>query len=210
MSDAELERLSSDDLIAQIRAATDAGRSDHAGRALAILCYRHLDDVRRRISLRVPPGDVEDATMTVIVAAIQSAFDGTSIGEFVKWLNRIVDRRGIADYHRRREGQPAIDRLPTEHVGEEEIWGKEPAVEDETGALFVESVAEQCLAALSTAHRDVIEHNVYSDLDATKTAARVNADHPDLDPPMSNDNVHQIVSRYRRCVRAGLADHDPG
>ena len=34
--------------------------------------------------------------MTVMLAAIKSAFDGTSIGEFKTWLNRIVARRGIA------------------------------------------------------------------------------------------------------------------
>ena len=44
--------------------------------------------------------------MTAMLAALQSTFDGTSIGEFVNWLNRIVDRRGIADYWRGKEREP--------------------------------------------------------------------------------------------------------
>ena len=55
--------------------------------------------------------------MTVMLAAIKSAFDGTSIGEFVVWLNRIVARRGIADFHRDREDDPKVGPLPTEHHG---------------------------------------------------------------------------------------------
>ena len=46
--------------------------------------------------------------MNAVTAAIKSAFDGVAIGQFVNWLNTIVDRRGIADYHRKREGEPAV------------------------------------------------------------------------------------------------------
>ena len=116
MSESELQRLSSDELIDYIREATDAGRADCAQSGLAILCYRHFDDVVRRIALRVPREEVEDQAMIVMLAAIKSAFDGTSIGEFRVWLNRIIDRRGIADFHRDREDKPAgrtaADRAP--------------------------------------------------------------------------------------------------
>ena len=77
---------------------------------------------------------------------------------------------------------------------------------------------DQCLEGLSELHRDVVEHNVFEDLDANDTADQVNKDHPDLDPPMSQANVHKIVSRFRKCVRERLdgeagedsnPDHDP-
>ena len=55
-------------------------------------------------------------------------------------------------------------------------------------------------------HRVVIELNVFEDLDATETAERVNDEFPDLDPPMSEANVHKIVSRFRKCIRGTLED----
>ena len=208
LSEADLQRLSSDELITYIREATDAGRADCAKSALAILCYRHFDDVARRIALRVPPEAVEDQAMTVMLAAIKSAFDGTSIGEFRVWLNRIIDRRGIADFHRAREDKPRVDPLPTEHQGEDDVWGEEPSDADEAGRVLVQSLSDECLEALSEAHRDVIELNVFEDLDATTTADRVNEQHPDLDPPMSEANVHKIVSRFRKCLTEKLGDDD--
>lgn len=211
LSENELQKLSSDELIAYIRKATVAGRPDHARSALAILCWRHFDDVVRRVRMRVPLEDVEDVAMTAMLAAIKSAFDGVAVGQFVNWLHRIVDRRGIADYHRKREGEPIHNPLPTEHAGEEDVWGEEPAEADATGAVVVRSVIEECLATLGqAAHRDVIELNVFKDLGAGDTAARVNEDHPELDPPMSEQNVHKIVSRFRKCVRDKLSDDDTG
>ena len=204
MSEHELQQLSSDDLITQIRRATDAGRPDCAKAALAILCFRHLDNVERRISIRVPAEDVEDVAMTTMLAALQSTFDGTSIGEFVNWLNRIVDRRGIADYWRGKEREPETAPIADERLDEEEAWGEEVSVEDETGTVDVQSVIDQCLEGLSEPHRAVVEHNVFDDLDANDTADQVNNDHPDLDPPMSQANVHKIVSRFRKCVRKRL------
>ena len=209
LSEDELQKLSSDELIAYIRKATAAGRADDARSALAILCYRHYDDVVRRVRMRVPEADVEDVAMTAMLAAIKSAFDGVAMGQFVNWLHRIVDRRGIADYHRKRETEPAVNPLPTEHAGEEDVWGEEPAEESESGAVVVRSVIDECLDELGQdSHRDVIELNVFKDLSAADTAARVNKDHPGLDPPMSETNVHKIVSRFRKCVRGKLADDD--
>lgn len=204
LSEPELQRLSSDELIKYIREATDAGHADCAQSALAVLCFRHFDDVVRRIRLRVPAEDVEDAAMTVMLAAIKSAFEGTSIGEFVNWLNRIVARRGIADYHRSREDDPPLGPLPTEHQGDEDVWGEEPASADESGRVIVQTVIDECLEPLSPPHRFVIELNVFEDLDASDSAGRVNGRHPELETPMSTDNVHKIVSRFRQCVSAKL------
>ena len=206
LSEDELQRLSSDGLIDYIRKATDAGRHDCAKSALAILCWRHFDDVVRRVKLRVPAQDVEDVAMTAMLAALKSAFDGVAEGQFVKWLHRIVDRRGIADYYRKRESRPEEVALPTEHGGEENVWGEEPSEADETGAVVVQSVIDECLEGLSDQHRVVVEVNVFDGQDAAGTAKRVNAEFPNLDPPMSEANVHKIVSRFRKCIRELLAD----
>lgn len=208
LSENELSELPPDDLIAYIRKATDAGRGDDAKSALSILCWRFHADVERRIALRVPREEVEDAAMTVMLAAIKSAFEGTSIGEFRSWLNRIIDRRGIADYHRAREDKPKPGPLPAEHLGEEEIWGDEPSEQDETGRVLLQSLVDETLAELqSDSHRLVIEITVYEGLGAAKAAARVNAELPDLETKMSEANVHQIMKRFRESLRGKLRRH---
>ena len=208
LSESDLQRLTDDELIAYIRKATDAGRPDCAQTGIAILCWRHFDDVVRRVALRVPKEAVEDQAMVVMLAAIKSAFDGTSIGEFKKWLGQIIARRGIADFHRDREDDPQVGPLPTEHQGEEEVWGEEPSETDESGAVVVQSVIDECLEGLSEAHRMVVELNVFEDLDAGDTAAQVNDALPDLETKMSTENVHKIVSRFRKCIREKLEDDD--
>lgn len=210
LSEAGPQRLSSDELIAQIRAATDAGHREGAQAALAVLCSRHLPDVTRRVAMKVPRQDVEDVAMDVILSAIRSSFAGRSIGEFVNWLARITSRR-IADFHDARSRSPQTQPLPGEHEGEDEVWGFEPWESDRTGEVLVESVVDECLAELSDEHRDVVERNVFDDLDAAETARLVNAAFPDLNPPMSEQNVHKIVSRFRKCVRDKLShDEDTG
>lgn len=204
----ELQRHSSDDLIAYIRTAAADGHADRAQEALAVLSFRHFDDVVRRVSMRVPRQDVEDIAMVAITEAIRSAFDGTSIGEFVNWLHTIVDRRGIADYHRNREREPKTAPLPTEHLGEDDVWGEEPAVSDEAGAVVVQSVIDECLTMLSDSHRDAVELNVFDDIDAAATATLVNEHFPDLETAMSQANVHKIVSRFRESVRDRLEGRD--
>ena len=67
--------------------------------------------------------------------------------------------------------------------------------------MVVQSVIDECLEGLSDQHRMVVEVNVFDGLDAADTAERVNAEFPDLDPPMSEANVHKIVSRFRKCIR---------
>ena len=205
LSEDELQRLTDDELIAYIRKAADAGRRDCAATATAILCWRRFDDVVRRVSMRVPAPDVEDVAMTAILDAIRSAFKGVSKGEFVKWLNTIVSRR-IADYHRAKEGKPPLTPLPTENLDDDEVWGEEPSEPDHTGEVHVQSVIDACLAKLSPPHRAVVERNVFEDLSAQDTAAQVNEAFPDLDPPMSDQNVHQIVRRFRQAVRELLED----
>jgi RNA polymerase sigma factor (sigma-70 family) len=207
LSEEELQRLSDDELIAYIRKATDAGRPDWASSATAVLCWRRFDDVVRRVSLRIPRQDIEDVAMTAILSAIRSAFDGVSKGEFVNWLNTIVSRR-IADYHRAKEGQPKVGLLPTEHQGEEDVWGEEPSESDRAGEVVVQSVIDECLAQLSPPHRAVVERNVFEDLSAPDTADQVNDAFPDLNPPMSDQNVHQIVKRFRNAMTERLADDD--
>jgi DNA-directed RNA polymerase specialized sigma24 family protein len=125
-----------------------------------------------------------------IEAAIASAFDGRSVGEFVNWLHRIVDRRGIADYHRRKEGKPEHELLPTEHLGEDEVWGDEPSEGFAGDTVDARNALRRALGELRPDHCEVLELYLFGPCSAREAAERV--------PGMSEDNVHQIASRFER------------
>jgi RNA polymerase sigma factor (sigma-70 family) len=209
LTETELDRLSSDDLIAYIREARAHGLPEEATRALGILVFRHFEDVKRRVSLKVPREEVEDVAMEAIESAIKSAFDGTAMGQFVNWLHTIVDRR-IVDHYRRREARPKTQPLPEEHEEAEDVFGKAMAVVDPENEAAEEladlrAAAERAMPE-NEVHRRVVDLYAFEDLDAATTAGRINELFETLDPPMSADNVHQIVSRFRKKLRGILED----
>lgn len=199
LPDSELERLSDDELIGYLRSAHAAGELGAARQALAFLVFGRMDDVRRRMRMRVPPEVAEELAHDALVRAIGSAFAGTSQGEFYVWLQRIVDRTAI-DWFRRRGRRPRETILPTEHAGDEHVWGEEPLAPDEGSAIGVQELIERALAELNPSHRQVVELHVFEDLDAATTAQHVDG--------MSPDNVAQITSRFRKRLRELLADDD--
>ena len=195
--DHELDRLDDDALIAYIRAARDAGHRAAAGHALGVLVFGHWRNVERRVRLKVPPAHVEDVTEEIVLSAIQSAFDGTSVGEFVAWLKTITQRR-IADFHRRAETSPKLVALVADP--DEAVRTPEPAVASEEGAVEVQDAVDRVLTRLSEPHRRVVEAIVTEGLTASEAARAVAG--------MTEDNAHQIVSRFRRALRRELDDRD--
>lgn len=207
-NDDELSRLEDEKLLDYVALARAGGTPEHTQRALAIIVFRHYDDIVRRVRIKVPPADVEDVAQNAVVSAIRSKLDGRSVGEFRTWLNRIVSRR-IADYHRR----PSVDttELPDEHTDDERIWGNVPGEEDETGVVEVQEIIEIARAELSERHRLVVDLFIFEDQTGQDTVDRTNEAFPDEEPPMSVDNVAQIVRRFRERVRELLveAELDP-
>lgn len=161
LPDLELQRLSDDELIARIREARDVGEFEAAKLALSVLVFGHMDNVTRRVALKVPAQDVDQVASSAMISAITSAFNGHSVGEFHSWLHTIVDRR-VADYYRR--GRLQQVPLPDEHAGDEAFWGQGPSVEDETGAIEVQNLVEHLLAQLGPAHREAVELAVFDQL----------------------------------------------
>jgi len=207
-NDDELSRLDDEALLEHIATARARGESEHAQRALAIIVFRYYDNIVRRVALRVPRDDVEDVAQEAVVSAIRSKLDGKSVGEFRNWLNRITGRR-IADYTRK----PRVDTtlLPEEHGDDESVWGTSGSVPAETGEIEINELVERAMEDLSDAHREVIESFVFEDQPAEDTVDHVNAKFPDLDPPMSRDNVSQIAKRFRTRLRKLLEESDnPG
>jgi RNA polymerase sigma factor (sigma-70 family) len=183
LDDAALERLDDDALIAYMREARANGHPS-AGNALAILVYGHWPNVERRVRMKVPREHVEDLTGDIVVDAIASAFEGTSIGEFRSWLNTIT-QRAIADFHRRGPGRfKRADQAP------------ELAADPETGEVELRDAIERVMARLRPAHQRVVDLVVFEGRPAAEAAR--------ADPGMTVDNVHQIVSRFRKALRGEL------
>ncbi len=201
----ELDPLSDEQLIAEIVAARNAGDNDAARAALGVLAFRRYDDVRRRILLKVPLEDADDVASEVFISALKSAFDGTSVGEFVNWLQTITKRR-VADYHRGRPDEPDLP-LAEEGGDEKDAWGEHLADDDFADAVDTEAVIEQALSDLSKPHRAVVELYVFEGLSAKETADQVNmSSNDELAKPMTNANVHQIAKRFREHLRRLLED----
>jgi DNA-directed RNA polymerase specialized sigma24 family protein len=196
----ELQRLTDDELIEHIRAASVTGRHEAGKRALAILVFGYIDLVTARVRLKVPRQDVEDVAADTLASAI-SAFDGHSVGEFRGWLHRIVARR-IADYHRRREGKPELVPLDRDDEGDDDDRRPTPGpwVEPEHGAVPVRQLVDVAYGELRPEHQRVVDLFVFDDLPAAEAAARI--------PAMTVANVHQVASRFRRRVRELLEDGD--
>jgi DNA-directed RNA polymerase specialized sigma24 family protein len=178
LGETDLGRLDDEALIAYVRAARSHG--DGSARvALAVLVYGHWHNVARRVALKVPPAAVEDVTSDVLVSALQSAFDGSSEGEFHVWLRTITQRR-IADFHR---------RAGAATVGLEDVVVEAP----EEGVIGVTDAVERVLARVGAEHRRVVELVVFEG----RAASEVDG--------VSAANVHQITSRFRRALREELS-----
>jgi RNA polymerase sigma-70 factor (ECF subfamily) len=195
LSEHQLVTLDDDALITHARAARAAGHREQAALSIRVLVFAHWSRVVRRVGLKVPREDVEDVAGEVVFSAIRSAFEGTSTGEFVAWLNTITKRR-IADYHRQREGRPARESLDREGDDEPPIEIPGPS---EAGWVEAQIVIKEVLATLSDEHRCVIELHVLEDLTAKEVAARLG---------LSDDNVAQIASRFRKKLRVALEGGD--
>jgi RNA polymerase sigma factor (sigma-70 family) len=200
LPDDELHRLSDEQLVDYIRQARDAGQLRAGRRGLMFLVYGYERDVKRRISLKLPVHLVDDVAHDALVRAIAAAFDGSSSGEFRSWLHTIVDRT-VADYYRRAERRPKEAILPSEHMGDEGVWGDEPSVESDAGAVELRIVVDEMLDTFNDKHRQVIELHVFGGLQAGEVCDRIAG--------MSEDNVAQIASRFRRRLRERL-DAEPG
>lgn len=190
--DNELDGLDDDALLAYIRAARDVAERVHAVRALQILVFGHWDNVVRRVQLKVPAADAEDVAGEVIASAIRSAFDGESVGEFKVWLKTITSRR-IADYHRSRAGDPQMSVLG---ASDDTPGSVEPIAPSSDGYVETQDVIERLLDELSGIHREVVELAIFG---AVPTAAIVAGIEN-----MTEANVHQILSRFRRELRRRL------
>ena len=187
-SEHELTRLSDDELLETIRQARADGRRHLMAAALRILVFGYQGIVERRVALKVPREHVQEVADQALESAFISAFDGTSQGEFRHWLHRITARR-IADYHRARASEPKVEPLAPHHTDEDAGRSE--------GLIEVQDAIGRAYRELGSAHQRVVEEYVFDDCSATTVARRA---------CMTEANVHQIASRFRKRVRE-LLDH---
>jgi RNA polymerase sigma factor (sigma-70 family) len=202
LSERQLENLSDEQLVDYLRRAREARRHDAMKLAVALLVYGYWDNLvnRARLKLR-SDADAEEVAAEAVASAIVSAFDGKSVGEFRSWLHTILSRR-IADWWEAKEQKLDKTRLPSEHLGDEEVWGREPSVGFEGEALFARECIRHALEEIEDPrHRSVIDLYVLAPNSATETAALVG-------DGMTEANVHQISSRFQRRVRELLEGGD--
>ena len=198
----ELERLNDEQLVDYLRSAREAGRPEAMRPAIAVLVLGYWDSLVGRARLKLPEADVEDVAAEAMMSALASAFDGRSVGEFKSWLHTILSRR-IADHFEARKRRPATTELASEHGGEDDVWGSEPAQPFEGDALH----AQECLARAyeeltEPRHRLVIDLYVLGPHSAAEAAALAG-------PDMTEANVHQISSRFQRRFRELLEGEGP-
>lgn len=213
LTQSELEALPVERQIAYHHEARRLERHEDARIALGVLVWGHEDRVRFWVSQKVPGEHVEDVCQEVLASALVSTFEGTEVGQFRAWL-RSIARRRAADFHAARERRPEQEPLPEEHEGAEGIWGVSGQVPDPTAEVVERSVVEQALGELSEVHRRVVELGGRQDLGFEQRPAREVADLVNDQfsesgaDPMTETNVHQILSRFHRRARK-LAGLDP-
>lgn len=196
--DHEIHALSDEQILQYVVAARAAGQPAHAARGLQILVFGYRDIVKVRVAAKVPRHEAEDVAdaglLRAVAAALKpNAFTGGSMGEFRSWMHTIVDRH-VADHWRKVERSPREDPLPEEHEGDDD--GRRPAgsTPDDSEAVDVQAVIEQALGELSEPHRLVVELYVFGGRTAVETAEQIG-------DGMTENNVHQITTRFRRRMR---------
>jgi RNA polymerase sigma factor (sigma-70 family) len=190
----QLTTLTDDQIVDYLRRAREASRHEAMRPAIGVLVYGYWGSLVNRARLKLPSlADAEEVAGEAVASAIASAFDGKSVGEFRSWLHTILSRR-IADHLESRKRRPRTTQLPSEHAGDEDVWGAEPADDFEGEALAARECLRHAYEELENArHRRVIDLYVLGPHAAAETAELVGNE-------MTAANVHQIASRFHRRV----------
>ncbi len=203
MKDYELAKLPDEQLIDYVAKAREAGNLDAARLGLGVFANRRFTDLARIASSKMPSwDDAEDMAAQTIRDVFRARFDGEAVGEAVNFIKRVLARR-IADFY---DSRKPVDRLPEEDDSEKGPRAPDAAVDQgEIGRVDAQDCVDRIYGSLEADHhRAVVDHYVFEGYTAKETAEKVNTFFPDLDPPMSDQNVHQIASRFRSDLRDEL------
>ena len=202
--------MGDEELVAYIADARDADKVEASREAMGILAWGYQDMVIAKVVAKVPREDVADVVMEVMASMLNSTFDGKVIGQFRAFLLKVTSRR-IADFHRKREGNPDQLGLADEHQGEEGVNTAIISSPDRTIDFEIRDLVEGVLATRSEAHRRIIRlyaPDIYGgeDMSAADTVERLAAE----GQSESESNVQQVFHRFKREVAAQLEPGDDG
>jgi DNA-directed RNA polymerase specialized sigma24 family protein len=198
LDDWHLDRMTDEELVAYVVDAFSAGHYEAGRRAAGMVVWRQQPLIEVRVAAKVPTQHCEDVVSAVLKSFVESAFRGKVIHSVRAFVMTIAQRR-IADFHRERERHPDQIPLVGEHVGEDDAYGEEESVEDETEVVAFMDAIERVLAGRSEVHRQVIrlygpEPVAGEDLPAKEVVARMQAEHGES---ISEANVQQIWHRFK-------------
>ncbi len=203
LSESQLDQLSEEELFRYMVRVRDAGQNTDFRCALAILVFRHEDLIRSRLRVRLQPAEydihLEDMVGNVIARALQAAFDGGHFAQFHSLLHTITHYCYV-DFVRRQQ------RLRVDTVGghgpdgdDSGMAGPEVAVDGGFDEVELRDLLESVMPANET-HRRIIRLSLFDGLPAAEVAEIINAG-SDNGTGVTENNVHQIISRYRREAR---------
>lgn len=206
LEEGALARLSDEELIEYVIDARAAGYLESAKLAVGIVTWRQEPLVRNLVAAKVPRECCEDVVSEAFLSFVDSAFQGKVIRSARAFMVTIAKRR-IADFHRHRERHPDQVPLPSEHSGDEDVWGPEDSVEDETEAVAIRDAVERVLATRSEVHRLVImlygpEQIGAENLPGAEVVERMRDEHGE---EVSVANVQQIWRRFKVDLENELA-----
>ena len=96
----ELAKLPEYKLISYLLAARQAGDVEASGLAVAILIWGLMDNVERRVALKVPREAVEEVAESVLLSALKSEFSTARASASSASGSGTIIQRRVADYHR--------------------------------------------------------------------------------------------------------------
>ena len=144
LPDHDLQQLADEQLIAYIREARDDGELAHARRGPVFLVYGYERDVKRRLSIRVPAHVVDDLAHDALVRRSPPRSTAPPSGSSAAGCTRSSTAQPWI-YFRRAERRPKETILPSEHAGDDDVWGAEPQVESEAGAVELRMIVDEVL-----------------------------------------------------------------
>lgn len=207
LSEGELARLPEGELIEYAIEARLEGERESASLALSIFAFGMEDAVRAFVRARLGShGDtaIEEVAERALEDAIRSidTLSGLTPQEARGFVFTIARRR-IADHLRR--GRPGTDSLDGGGEAERGALPDGLRVAGDAAAVETTLVVRELVAELRGAHREVVELNVLSGYSARETVDLIDRRNGGRsDDSMTEPNVHQIASRFRKLLRARL------
>jgi RNA polymerase sigma-70 factor (ECF subfamily) len=211
LEESKLAGLDDGELIDYALEARAAGDKEQALLALQIFAFGMEDRLRAFVRSRLDShGDtvIEEVTEKALEQAISSidSLRGKTAAEARAFVF-IIARRRIADFHRSGRGgaETSVGEPGREDAGE---VGRD-TIGSPTDAVETEIVIEEAMADLRPDHRAVVEQCVFLGYSAREAASEVASRFEGrFDDSMSEQNVHQICSRFRKDLRGRLEAGD--